>query len=255
MQQDLARAAELRVELDHLDREAQAAGKRRLLSGQLTEVRQQVQSLEERLRSSDNVEEVLARAEQAVACARKTLDDLINREEETHTAWVRDRQDAETKRSTLLDQFTDLEKHRKGILEAGPEGKCPTCARPLDAEYESVLATLDAQLEEIKASGKYYKARVKQLQTEPEDLQSVHEERGKERKVLDSALEQLAGASAETRQRRESELYLGRLGKRVAEFEKHLEDLPNAYDAEWHEAARAEMQRLEPQLQTGCSCR
>lgn len=255
MQQELARAAELRVELDHLDREAQAAGKRRLLSGQLTEVRQQVQSLEERLRSSENVEEVHAKAEQAVACARKTLDELIKREEETHTAWVRDRQNAETKRATLLDQFTDLEKHRKGILDAGAEGKCPTCARPLDAEYESVLATLDAQLEEIKANGKYYKARVKQLKIEPEDLKAVHKERGKERKVLDSALQELAGSDAEIRQRRESERDLGGLGKRVAEFEKDLEDLSDAYDAESHEAARAEMQKLEPQLQTAMQLR
>ncbi len=249
MQQALARGAELRVEVDHLDREAQAAGKRRLLSGQLAEVRRQVQNLEERLRSSENVEEARAKAEQAVMRARKTLDELIKRQEETQTAWVRDRQDAETKRATLLDQFTDLEKHRKGILEAGPDGKCPTCARPLDTEYESVLSTLDAQLEEIKANGKYYKARAKQLKAEPEELRVIHQERETERQGLDSALQQLAGSDAEMRQRQESERDLGRLAKRVSQLEKDLEGLPDAYDVERHEAARAEMQKLEPQLQ------
>ena len=180
--------------------------------------------------------------ERAVADARKTLDELVKREEETHTVWVRDRQDAETKRATLLDQFTDLEIHRKGILEAGPDGKCPTCARPLNAEYDSVLTTLDAQLEEIKANGKYYKARVKQLKGEPDDLQAAHRERQQERKVLDAALQQFAGSDATVRQRRESERDLGRLGSRIAEFEKDLEALPDAYDAKRHEAARAEMQ-------------
>ncbi|MCZ6857570.1 MAG: SMC family ATPase [Gemmatimonadetes bacterium] len=250
MRQDIARGRELRQELDHLDREGQAAGKRRLLSGQLTEVRQQVQHLEERLRSSENIEEAHAKAEQAVASARETLDELIKREEETHTAWVRDRQDAETKRATLLDHFTDLEKHREGIVEAGSDGKCPTCARPLKAEYESVLTSLDVQLEEIKANGKYYKARLEQLETEPEDLRAVHKEREKERQGLDSALQQLAGTGAEMRQRRESERDFGRLGKRVLQLEKDLDGLPDAYDAERHEVARAEMQKFEPLLET-----
>ncbi len=246
---DLQRAQDLRKELDHLDHEAKAAGKRRLLSGQLTEVRQQMELLEERLRSTGNIEEAHAKAEQAVTQARALLDDLRKREEEAHTTWVRDRQDAETKRSALLDQFSELKKHRERILEAGPDGQCPTCARPLDTEYESVLTTLEGQLEEIKANGKYYKARVKQLAKEPDDVLAAQQERQGVGKALETALQDIASSEAQGRQRQESERDLGRLTKHVGELETELASLPDAYDVERHEVVRRDMQALDPVLE------
>jgi exonuclease SbcC len=255
LQEELQKAQGLRTELEHLDREAQAAGKRRLLSGQLTEVRQQIELLEERMRSTEDVEAVHAKAEEAVAAARVLLDELRKREGDAHTTWVRDRQDAETKRLALLDQFTDLKKHRERILDAGPDGQCPTCARPLDAEYESVLTSLEAQLEEIKANGKYYKARVKQLATEPDDLRGVQGERQGAATGLEAALQDIASSEVRVRQRRESERDLGRLTKHVAELEAELVSLPDAYDVERHDVVRHEMQTLEPVLQKATQLR
>ena len=250
MQDELAKARELRCELDHLDREALAAGQRRLLSGQLTEVRQQTELLQERLRSTEDIEAAHAKAEEAVARARTTLDELRKQEQEVHTAWVRDRQDADTKRSALLDQFHDLQQHRERILEAGSDGHCPTCARPLEAEYESVLATLGAQLDEIKANGKYFGARVKQLAKEPDDLRDVEQARERAAAGLESALQEIAASQVRVRQRHESERDLEQLRIRLMELEKELRSLPDAYDGERHAAVRTEMQKLEPVLQT-----
>ena len=108
-----------------------------------------------------------------MARTRAAIDALRQREERARTTWAKDRQDAETKRSALLDQYGDLQNHRKRIEEAGSNGQCPTCTRPLGSEYESVLETLATQLEEIKANGRYYKARATQLEREPEELVSA----------------------------------------------------------------------------------
>ena len=58
-------------------------------------------------------------------------------EERTRTEWVRNRQDAETKRLTLRDQYRDLLEHREGIIAAGPDGGGPTCGRRLGDEDEA----------------------------------------------------------------------------------------------------------------------
>ena len=83
------------------------------------------------------------------------------------TAWVRDAQDAKTKRQGLLDQYQELKDQRQRIVRAGPDGDCPTCARPLGAEYDKVLGLLDRQMEDVVSNGNFYKQRIEQLQPEP----------------------------------------------------------------------------------------
>ena len=87
--------------------------------------------------------------------------------EEQRTVWVRDAQDAKTKRQGLLDQYQELKEQRQRIVKAGVEGVCPTCARPLGVEYAKVLELLDRQIEEVRSNGNYYKQRIDQLQQEP----------------------------------------------------------------------------------------
>ena len=51
--------------------------------------------------------------------------------EARRTEWVRDRQEAETKRQSLREQYVELKEQRDRIVSLGAEGTCPTCARPL----------------------------------------------------------------------------------------------------------------------------
>ena len=90
--------------------------------------------------------------------------------ENARTAWVRDAQDARTKRQGLLDHYQELRDQRQRLVNAGPEGDCPTCTRPLGAEYENVLGLLDRQMEEVVSNGNFYKQRIEQLQHEPPEL-------------------------------------------------------------------------------------
>ena len=59
----------------------------------------------------------------------------------------------------------------------GPEGNCPTCTRPLGAEYENVLGLLDRQIEEVVSNGNFYKQRIEQLQNEPAELDELDRQR------------------------------------------------------------------------------
>jgi exonuclease SbcC len=99
LEADLERADAVRAELERLDHEAQAAGRRRSLSGQLTEVRQQVDQVQRRMAAMADVDAAHEQAKASLDQARKTLDELRQHEAAAHTAWVSDRQDAETKRT------------------------------------------------------------------------------------------------------------------------------------------------------------
>ena len=122
---------------------------------------------------------------------------------------MRDAQDAQTKRQGLLDQYQELRDQRQRIVKAGADGVCPTCTRPLGAEYAKVLELLDRQMEEVRSNGNYYKQRIEQLQQEPVTLTEV------ERRRLDLEQE-LTGATSELARLRAPDLAFARAARRPA---------------------------------------
>ena len=136
--------------------------------------------------------------------ARAALTAATLEAEEQRTVWVRDAQDAKTKRQGLLDQYQDLKDQRQRIVNAGADGICPTCARPLGAEFAKVLELLDRQVEEVRSNGNFYKQRIEQLQQEPAALIEI------ERSVFDEAHGTDGGD--EFRQRRS---LIDRVGRRI----------------------------------------
>ena len=163
------------------------------------------------------------------------------------TAWVRDAQDAKTKRQGLLDQYQELKDQRQRIVKAGPEGDCPTCARPLGAEYEKVLELLDRQIEEVVSNGNFYKQRIEQLQLEPKELDEVD----RRRVELERELAEAIGGAGPARR-------AGARGRRAPrgagppaasasrELEAALDRVRGSYDHGRHEALAAEIRALEP---------
>src|SRR5205085_1383355 len=131
-------------------------------------------------------------AEQGVVSARQEAERLQAAEraaEAERTAWVQDRQYAETKRTELLKLYEEVKEQRDQIVKLGPEGTCPTCKRPLGAEYAAVLALLDSQLEVITGDGKYFRQRLEQLAERPAKLVEAEAAR-------DGVLEESRRASA-----------------------------------------------------------
>lgn len=242
----LARAAALRVELEQLDREASAAGQRRALLGRRRELELQIERARTRLAERSGAEAERRAAEEAVQAAQEVLRAAEAEEERVRTAWVRDRQDAETKRQALLDQYQDLQGHRTRITNAGPEGACPTCFRPLGSEYQSVLDTLTRQLEEIEINGKFFRQRIKQLAVEPPELRDVQARKAQLAREFEAAVQRAARATELDRERAELVTELAALEARGAAIEREIAALPEKYDVERHERIRADLKELEP---------
>ncbi len=235
----------LREEADRLRRQAESFAARQAVAAQVDEVRESQARLRDRIARVPAAATITA-AELKVADARAAHTASALEAEERRTGWVRDAQDARTKRQGLLDQYRELKEQRERLVRAGPDGVCPTCARPLGGEFGKVLGVLDRQLEDVLFNGNFYKQRIEQLQPEPPDLLDA------ERRRL-SLEDELGGASAElvrlTQQAQDGaalERDAARLAERAAGLEAELARLPSAYDQSRYEAVEQQVRALEP---------
>jgi len=241
----LAPLPALRAEAQGLEHQAAAYSARKSYQAQLDEVRAHLASTVERisrLPSKQLLDEVLAR----VNAARATLTGAALESEERRTVWVRDAQDAKTRRQGLLDQFHELKEQRQRIVKAGAQGICPTCARPLGAEYAKVLELLDGQIEEVRSNGNYYKQRIDQLQQEPQLLTEIDQRRIALELELSAATTEQGRLLAQAQEAGSLREEQKRLLLRIGELEGSLEGLADSYDQARHEAVVRETRALEP---------
>ncbi len=236
----------LRAELEQLEREAQAADRRRALAGQLKEVCRQIERADLRLRDLGEVEAQARAAAADLEAAHAELARAQAEEERARTAWVRDRQDAQTKLDAARQEYRDLQEHLRHIEEAGPDGTCPTCLRPLGAEYGAVVGTLSRQLEALEVNGKYYRQRVEQLAEEPAAVREAAARARAAGARLEAALASATQARERLRDREELVAERRHLAERRESLEREAAALPDRYDVERHEAVRLELKALEP---------
>ncbi len=235
----------MRDEVAALEREAEACAARNGLLSQLEDVRRHLGSVEERMGRLPARPQLEA-ARERVSDLRASLTGLSLDGEAMRTAWVRDAQDARTKRQGLLDQYQELRDQRQRIVKAGPEGDCPTCARPLGTEYGKVLDLLDRQMEEVVSNGNFYKQRIEQLQLEPKELDEVDRRRVEHETQLAEAIGEQGRLDAMANEGGALREEQSRLLLRVHELEAALGRVLGSYDHARHEALAAEIRTLEP---------
>jgi DNA repair protein SbcC/Rad50 len=255
MEPRIADVPALRAELAALEAEGRAAGRRRELLGQLEAKRENVSTLDRRLAGLAGAPREVAAAQDALAAARRAQAAQEQASQEARTAWVRDRQDAETKRDQLRAQYKTLQEDRRRIVAAGVDGACPTCTRPLREEYETVLGALDRQLEEIQLNGKFYAQRVEQLAEEPEALATATALLAEARTAVEAATHALAAARGREREAGEAAADAERVRAEVAALEAEVAALPDRYDVARHDGLRDLLAAREPLLQRAAGLR
>jgi len=245
MRGSLEPLAALRAERTKLDGEAERHSVARAATAQLLEVRSSLGQVEERINRLP-APEVVAQGVERAEQVRRQLTQISEEAEEKRTAWVRDLQDARTKREGLLDQYKDLKEQQQRVTAAGAEGICPTCARPLGKEYENVVGMLDRQLQDVLFNGNYYKQRIEQLANEPPELQELDRQiEALEKEAATAAAEggrQQALAQEGPLLAREQ----GRLIARIRELEEVVARQPVGYDPARHGEVRRRIEELEP---------
>ena len=235
----------LREEGAALDALAEAHARRKGLVAQLTDVHKHLASVQERvgrLPTAVSVEAARLKAQELRALLTVVALDAEN----ARSAWVRDAQDARTRRQGLLDHYQELRDQRHRLEHAGPEGDCPTCTRPLGAEYGNVIGLLDRQMEEVVSNGNYYKQRIEQLQNEPPELEEVDRRRVALERELSEATSELGRLEAQFQEAVPLGEERKRLLGRVRELETAIGTELPSYDEQRHREVQAGIRALEP---------
>ncbi|HEX5436263.1 MAG TPA: SMC family ATPase [Gemmatimonadaceae bacterium] len=246
LQSELAPYAALAAEFQRLEVLAREEGRRQTLLESRQSLHEELARLQERQTRIERAPALEEEVSAALGTRREALEDVDGRLEARRTEWVRDRQEAETKRQALRDQYVELKQQRDRLEAAGEEGACPTCTRPLGGSLRAVLELLDAQMETMRVDGNYYKARLEQLLEMPADVRALDEERraafqdvgSLERRLMkvQLAVQELAQLSGELEVKT----------TRAESLEQELAAIPAGYDAERHEQVRAQLDRLVP---------
>ena len=246
LRQQLERYPALRAELASMEELARDAARRQTLEAQLAEVALQGGEVERRLAAASSAAGEVRSLAERLDLNKRDQEVLERQYEERQNAWVRERQDAESKRQTLLDQYRDLEIQRERITGAGAEGACPTCGRPLRDEYAAVLELLTTQLEEVRSNGQYFRGRLEQLHAMPPDLLALEGRRRDAREAVERDAQALAVATSAAQEAVELEKQLRRHDERAAQLREEAGRLKPGYDARRHEELRRAATALEP---------
>ena len=246
VQEELVPLPALQTELKDLDRRCNEEGRRRTLSETARGLEEELGRLRERRTKIDTAPAVEAEAAESLARTRVELEQTQRDFENAHTDWVRDKQEAETKRQALIDQLRDIHQQRDQIVELGENGTCPICARPLETHFRTVLDVLDTQIETITVDGKYFRARIDQLEVMPPELKELDERRRQLFDTLGKFERRLARAQAAVQELATLTRDVSVKEDRLATVQKELATIAVTYDALRHGEVRRLIERLTP---------
>jgi DNA repair protein SbcC/Rad50 len=246
---ELARLPEVAAEAERLERMARAEERRGALERQRRELREELARSVQRMERVEKAPSLLERFAGELAALRAERATVEAEREERNTRWREDLQDARTSLRSHRDRSAELERQISQLREAGPAGLCPTCQRPLGADFERLLGELDDQLALSRQDEKWWAAREKQLAERPPELTQaearLHEadralaDRQRKHTRCEAAVQELRALQEERAHREE----------RVAALEGEVESLPRGYDPDTHAALEAKLRELR-QLET-----
>lgn len=236
----------LNVELQALNALYREEGRRKTLLEGEAALREEIARLEERHSRIERAPALEEEATLELEKKRAELEDAQGVLEARRTEWVRDRQEAQTKRESLRQQYIELKQQRDKLVALGENGECPTCARPLGGSLHTVVEHLDEMIETVHVDGNYYKGRVEQLEHMPDDVKQLDEKRrgltqdvgNLERKLakVQLAVQELGTIVRDIAAKRQRQL----------QMERDISKIPAGYDAARHTDVLAEVERLTP---------
>jgi len=236
----------LAEEFQRFERLAREEGRRQTLVETERLLVEELARLRERRARIFNAPVMEEEATIAVERKRKELEESLGRLEARRTEWVRDRQEAETKRDALRRQYAELKAQRDRIVDLGEEGACPVCTRPLDQHFRGVLEHFDDQLETIAVDGRFYNTRLEQLEEMPEEVKTLDEARRALTAEVGALERRLAKVQAAVQELAQLTKDLAAKEQRYDAVRRDLAAIPAGYDGTRHAALRREVERLAP---------
>jgi len=234
----LAPLATLRAELLVLEDRSRQAARRQALVEEITRLTASVDAAAARLAQLAPAPTLRAEVQASLVTARAQLVTATEAATARRTDWVRDRQEAETRRLQKRDEYTDIKAQLDRLRALGPDAPCPTCLRPLGEQHTALLEELSDKLDVVRDDGAYYKKREQELQAEPEDLRALDAVRVEADTAVRTLERRETKIEQALREQVEKERELAQLTGQRDLRSTAVAGLDAAYDAAQHAAVR-----------------
>jgi exonuclease SbcC len=225
---------------------AREEGRRQTLAENERALSEEMARLRERRSRLESAPSLEEEAVVALERKRKDLEETLGMLEAQRTEWVRDRQEAETKRDALRKQFIELKQQRDRIVDLGEEGACPVCTRPLGENFRTVLEQFDEQLDTIQVDGRFYNTRLDQLEEMPDDVKRFDELRRSQTLEVGTLERRLAKVQLAVQELAQLQREILTKEQRHETVRRDLAAIPTGYNAQRHAELRSQTERLAP---------
>jgi len=115
-------------------------------------------------------------------------------------AWVRERQDAETRLLLYRDREREIRRRLEALEAGGEEMKCEICRRPLGDCHEHVVGTRFEEWESVVQDGRWWRRRRDQLEYKPDELKEAEGRLLGLEAQIDEAVEAIERRRVQTRE-------------------------------------------------------
>lgn len=218
-----------------------------------SEIRAQVETLRKDVSRLENLEASLSQApeecekgEERIKSLQNELRTLESLMQQHRDRWTASLQKVKTEIEHLLARKKELSRKRAQVEAAGPEGRCPTCERPLSGQFQAVLAGFDSEIEEISRRIEELENEEARLRSEPPVLAKLRVRREEVESELKEANKALQKAVADrkqlesARQEKHSKLDV------ISRLEHELAQLPTGFSQERFNWVNARGKELRP---------
>lgn len=179
LQADLKRYEDAGEEYHRLAELQKHEAERQRLAGRISALEADIAALRSREKALSGAGEARLRAEAALTAAQKLLEQADASLAELRENRAVRLQLLQTEIERLRTARAEVAQKRQRIADAGADGKCPTCERPLAGELPRVLAGFDQQLQEIEERLESLAGQKKQAESDGSEVQQAQQAREK----------------------------------------------------------------------------
>lgn len=220
--------------------------RRSAIKGQLSATEDDLKSLQKRIDKLTGAPGEIEKIEKESADLAKQLSEVEARIECERSALTSARHRAEAEIEQAVAHRDEIAAKRRTIEEAGREGKCPTCERPLAEEIPKVLAGFDEQISKLDSRIEKLRATIAGLQAESKTLSGLLTLKQALERERDTKYREHSEAAS-----RESELNnclreQNLKSETVLTLKSEMENLPSGFDQDRFDMLRSLGDKLKP---------
>jgi DNA repair protein SbcC/Rad50 len=237
---------QLEAELANLESLKQQAEKRQNIANQLATQQLEAERINRQIQQLESTPQAICELEIAIANYQVQIQQQQQDLDSQTQAWHQSQAVIKATIQTEKQNLQKIQKQKVAIAEAGIEGDCPTCERPLLTEYERVLAEFEQQIDQGEKNLTTWQKDLKQLEQRSESLVQAQANLEQLQQGERSEQKQLVQLSAQVAKLQLFQASAQKLAEEIATNNRLIAELNQPFDLETYTQTKNHFEQLKP---------